>query len=100
MVYDAGLCHGAAGVAHIFNRFYQDTHNEVFKEAALYWFNQTLEMDTFQDGLAGYKASISTSGTEYENCTGLLEGIAGIGLALIGAVADFEPNWDECLLIS
>ena len=99
-VYDAGLCHGASGIAHIFNRFYQATNNPTFKEAALYWFEQTLQMDTFADGLAGYKACVNISDAEYENCTGLLEGIAGTGLALIAAVADFEPNWDECLLIS
>ncbi|MFN8406236.1 MAG: lanthionine synthetase C family protein [Sphingobacteriaceae bacterium] len=101
-VCDAGLCHGAAGIAHIFNRFYQDTHNEIFKDAALFWYQQTLSMATFSDGLAGYKAWVGNATQEhtYEKCTGLLEGIAGIGLALIGAVADFEPSWDECLLIS
>ena len=101
-VFDAGLCHGSAGIAHIFNRFYQDTNSEIFKEAALFWYNQTLKLATFKDGLAGYKAWGGNAEQEhtYENCTGLLEGIAGIGLALIAAVANFEPNWDECLLIS
>ena len=98
-VCDAGLCHGTAGIAHIFNRFYQDTHHQVFQEAALFWYEQTLELAAFSDGLAGYKTCAGHT-HKYENCTGLLEGIAGIGLALIASVADFEPSWDECLLLS
>ncbi|MFM7431585.1 MAG: hypothetical protein ACKO1F_17035, partial [Flammeovirgaceae bacterium] len=31
---------------------------------------------------------------------GLLEGSAGIGLALLSAISDIEPKWDRCLLLS
>ena len=31
---------------------------------------------------------------------GFLEGVAGVGLALLGAVSDVEPAWDRVLLTS
>ncbi len=98
-VVDAGLCHGTAGIAHIFNRMYGYTGLEELKEASNYWFAETLKMARFEDGLAGFKA---WQGNERgrENEPGLLEGIAGIGLARISAVSDIEPAWDECLLLS
>lgn len=96
-VVDAGLCHGTVGIAHIFNRFYQKTHLEIFKETAIYWYEKTLEMSHFTDGLAGYK---SVSGNTWQKNTGLLEGITGIGLALISAISETEPRWDSALLLS
>ena len=96
-VVDAGLCHGTAGIAHIFNRFFQRTQHPAFKEAARYWFEKTLEMATFTDGLAGFR---SRSDNTWVNDTGMLEGISGIGLALISAVSAVEPKWDAALLLS
>ncbi len=100
MVLDAGLCHGTAGIAHIYNRMYAYTGMEDFKQLANYWFDETLKMARFDDGLAGYKAWRTEKHGGWTNETGLLEGIAGIGLAFISAVSDIEPKWDRCLLLS
>ncbi len=99
-VIDAGLCHGTSGIAHIFNRFYQATKIEEFKEAAIYWFNETLNMAKFEDGLAGYKTWMGEDYGGWQNSSGLLEGTAGIGLALLAAISYEEPKWDRCLLLS
>jgi len=99
-VVDAGLCHGTAGMALIFMRMYQYTGIEELKDTSDYWYQQTLKMATFDDGLAGYKAYRAKISGGWANEIGLLEGIAGIGLALISAVSDIEPAWDECLLLS
>lgn len=96
-VVDAGLCHGTSGIAHIFDRMYRNTGLPECKEAANYWFEQTLKMAKFEDGLAGYKA-LHLDGLQNEY--GLLEGIAGIGLSLISYVSDIDSSWDECLLLS
>ena len=98
-VVDAGLCHGTAGIAHIFNRMYLNTRKEELKDAADYWFNETIKMAKFEDGVAGYKSWQSRNGG-WQNDLSFLEGIAGIGLSLISAVSDIEPKWDECLLLS
>lgn len=99
-VVDAGLCHGTAGIAHIYNRLYTLTKLETFKTAADFWFLKTLQMAKFDDGLAGYKAWRRKDISEDLKDPGFLEGVAGIGLALISYVSDIEPAWDECLLLS
>lgn len=99
-VLDAGLCHGTSGIAHIFYRMYWNTKDEVFKEAASFWFKKTLEMSKFSDGLAGYKVFRSEEHGGYINDYGILEGIAGIGLAINSWISQTEPQWDECILLS
>jgi lantibiotic modifying enzyme len=95
---DAGLCHGTAGISHIFNRFYQCTGKLEFKNAALYWLERTLEMATFEDGFAGYK---TFQGQEtWKSELSFLDGVAGIGLVLMSTISDVEPKWDNCLLLS
>lgn len=99
-VVDAGLCHGTAGIAHIYNRMYNYTGNPKFKETSLYWFNETLKMAKYNNGLAGFKAWRTPELGGLKNEHGFLEGIAGIGLSLIASISDIEPKWDECLLLS
>ena len=43
-VVDAGLCHGSAGLAHLFNRMYQMTAEPVLADAARFWVERTLEL--------------------------------------------------------
>lgn len=97
-IVDAGLCHGTAGIAHIFNRMFRNTGIKEFKDSSDYWILETIKMAKFKDGLAGYKAWHGKNG--WQNEYGFLEGIAGIGLALIAAISDDDPTWDECLLLS
>jgi lantibiotic biosynthesis protein len=101
-VRDAGLCHGAAGVAHIFNRFYQATLDETFADAARVWFARTLAMRQPGAGVAGYRAAAGeVDGTiRWIDDPGLLTGAAGIALALLAAVSGVEPAWDRHLLLS
>jgi lantibiotic modifying enzyme len=99
-VLDAGLCHGTSGIAHIYNRAYKYTGIEKFKVSAIYWFEQTLKMAAFDDGLAGYKTYRAPEFGGFCNENGFLTGIAGIGLAMISAVSDIEPVWDRALLLS
>ena len=96
-VVDGGICHGSAGIAHIFNRVYQNSENDTFKDAALYWIDDCIRKSDFNDGLAGYKVWKRDG---WITKTGLLEGIAGIGLVLISTISDLEPDWDECLMLS
>lgn len=99
-VFDAGLCHGTAGVAHIYNRMHYFTGNSEFKNATDYWLKETLKKAMYDDGYAGYKAWRSEDYGGLVKTPSLLEGIAGIGLAMISSVSDIEPKWDRCLLLS
>jgi lantibiotic modifying enzyme len=101
-VVDAGLCHGAAGLGHLFNRMYQATGEAPLGEAACFWFRRTLEMRQPGRGIAGYAARrTAPDGTPtWEDDPGLLTGVAGIALALLAAATPLEPAWDRVLLVS
>lgn len=101
-VTDAGLCHGASGLGHLFNRIYQATGDELFKQAALYWYERTFEMRRSDQGVAGFRTIITRDNGEvvWLDDPGFLSGAAGIGLSLIAATTCVEPEWDRLLLVS
>jgi lantibiotic modifying enzyme len=83
LILSTGLCHGAFGLGHLFNRLFRSTGDEVFAEAARAWFERGLaEPWRVRAGDA---------------C--LLTGTAGIGLALLAAIDDTEPAWDRVMLL-
>jgi hypothetical protein len=92
-VVDAGLCHGAAGNGHLFNRLYQATGDDEFRVAALTWFDDALALRR-PDGIAGFAAAVDHG---WEPATDLLNGAVGIALALHAAISDDEPGWDRVL---
>jgi lantibiotic modifying enzyme len=96
-VTDACVCHGSAGLAHIFNRIYQATQDELFADTARFWLEQTLQFRQPGKGAAGYMTlGMSEKETvELQPKLGLIQGIAGIGLALLATVSDIEPCWDR-----
>lgn len=98
-VNDAAFCHGALGLAHLFNRFYQYTGREELKTAALFWLEQGLQM--FDESDPGSGLNTFNPGYGYgEITTSLLDGTIGIALILISMVSDLEPCWDEVFLLS
>lgn len=100
---DAGLCHGAAGVAHIFNRLFQATGNERLRSAAREWFSYTLDMRN-DKGYGGFQSYFPANedGVSYDSPwrddASLLTGSAGIGLALLAGSTTVPPEWDRLLV--
>jgi lantibiotic modifying enzyme len=80
-VQDAGLCHGSAGLGHIYNRLRMASGDDVIARAARHWL-----LDAIERPLAAEP--------------GLLEGAAGVGLALLAAVSNVAPEWDRVMLLS
>ena len=102
-VRDAGLCHGAAGNAHIFNRLHQATGDDLFLEAACHWFNVALSMRIAEKGIAGYRTwgqgpEGSILADPWRDDPAFLTGAAGIALAMLAAITPIEPKWDRLLL--
>jgi len=98
MIVDAGICHGTAGVAHIYNKMWHYTQDPIFKDACDHWIQKTIEFGIYADGIAGFKKYNGES-KRYENDCGLLEGPAGIGLVLLSYLTgDF--SWDYCLMLN
>ncbi len=98
-IFDAILCHGSSGVAHIFNRVYQKTGVESYKYAAKKWYQKSLSFSDVNLDLAGFRTFNAPNKKRVKSLS-VLEGISGIGLALISAISDIEPAWDEALLLS
>jgi len=98
-VVDAGLCHGAIGLAHLYHRFYQASGEPGFADAARAWFERGLAMRRPQ-GLGGFGAMVPREHGEpaWQPCADFLGGATGIALALLAAIRDDEPGWDRLLL--
>lgn len=98
-VRDAGLCHGAFGLAHLFNRLYQATGDGLFAQAARTWYREGLAYRQPEGGIAGFAAWDYREGEpRWAPETGFLTGAAGIGLALLAAATPHEPAWDRILM--
>jgi len=99
-VRDAGICHGAAGLALFYNILYQKTGYTVFAEASLHWLDVCLNMAVHDTGIAGYKSWYLPEYGGWKNNAGLLEGAAGIGLVLLSFIHQRKPAWAGGLLLS
>lgn len=99
---DAGLCHGAGGVGHVFQRFFQATGDVRFGEAARFWLERALTFREPGTGVGGFRswASDVDSVQDWRNDPGFLEGSAGVGLALLAGVSPVDPEWDRAFLLS
>jgi hypothetical protein len=97
---DACLCHGWAGVGHIFGRFYRCTGELFFAEAARRWFGVVLAHANESDciGRLRFRTTTPELTMRWQEHPGLLNGAAGVGLALLSAVgADDGFTWDRML---
>lgn len=102
-VVDAGLCHGAAGVAHLFNRLYQATAHPALREAARGWLTHALTLRA-PEGVAGFylywRDPADPRRVSRLPDASFLQGASGVGLALLAATTALEPAWDRALLVS
>jgi lantibiotic modifying enzyme len=101
-VVDVGLCHGAVGLGHLFNRLFQATGEPWLAEAARFWFERSLAMRRPGRGIGGYEARQpgEDGAMTWVADPGLLTGAAGIALALLAATTPVEPAWDRALLVA
>lgn len=97
-VFDAGICHGSAGIAHIYRRIYCQTKSIDFYKSSEYWFKKTIEFARHDSAPAGYKKWIKDDilCEDYS----LLNGLIGIGLCIISKLNPDLSDWDECILLS
>jgi hypothetical protein len=85
-VTDPALCHGALGLAHLYNRLWQVTGDGVLACAARRWYADGLDM-----GAAVNQALVDEATP--------IRGAAGIALAMLAAATAVEPRWDDLLLL-
>lgn len=101
---EPGLCHGAAGLALIYNRLWQATDEDAFADAARLWYARALDMRRPDRGVAGIQSfrarTIGDLQTGWFDDASFLTGAGGVGLALLAGISTIEPAWDRLLLNS
>jgi lantibiotic biosynthesis protein len=100
-VVDAAICHGAFGLAHIFNRFYQQTQEDLFLDKALMWFDCGCSMRRRGAGIAGYLFhDLDDNGLmNWVGRPGLLVGVTGLAMVALCGLGHRAPEWDRFFLL-
>lgn len=98
-VFDASICHGIAGVITIYTLFYRQTNDRVFIDAIYKWLKLLFCLYD-NKGINGFDYYISTTNKHIPH-VGLLEGYAGVLLALLLIQDDTETNsnWTKFMLL-
>ncbi|WLT33479.1 lanthionine synthetase C family protein [Geothrix sp. PMB-07] len=106
-VMDVSLCHGSAGNLHIFNRLHQATGDLAFLAAGQVYLKHVLDSHQPGTGFAGFHhyrpadpATSPSLAQDRHPDPGLLEGAAGVALALLSLLEGADLSWDRFLLIS
>lgn len=92
------FCHGKSGLLHIVDRMYSDTHDE-----QLLPLRTRLLSDLIRSADSNYPFLIpDMEGTRPVNKIGLIDGISGVVLTLLAAIADdnYQSTWDQAFLVS
>lgn len=103
---DPNLCHGAAGIAHMFNRIYQREGDLRCRDMAISWFTHALNLGEAGRGIGGFSAvrlvdrSADVVGFGEVAWPQFCDGTIGLALALLAASTTVEPVWDRLLLLS
>jgi lantibiotic biosynthesis protein len=104
-VRDAGICHGASGLAQIFRRLYAETEDARFDAAGRQWLGHAMAMRKEGQGLGGYLMDGDKGGKLARvRDAGFLTGTAGVAMTLTSFLV--EPGhddwcgWDRVLLLS
>ncbi len=106
-VYDTGetcdpaICHGIAGVAHLFAHGARELNDESLAATARGWMTTLLDARSQKHGVAGFPGiGAPDKVTQVRPVTddpGFLEGASGVGLVLLAALADETPGWNRLL---
>lgn len=103
MIYDTCFCHGSAGVAHIYSVLFKMTKIDVLKEAALYWYSQTVLIGQYNSDSNGKGNHLMTylddGALNYYFEDNLLEGRSGVGLVLLSACYQFDDIWESIFML-
>jgi lantibiotic modifying enzyme len=97
---DAGICHGSAGLAHIFATAFRCTGCSQIRTEAEYWLNHIMSSKNHEDGVAGFASLIfENDQPKWRTDTSLASGVVGTALVLLAATETAEPEWQRLFLL-
>ncbi|MDB6083139.1 MAG: Lanthionine biosynthesis cyclase LanC [Gammaproteobacteria bacterium] len=96
-VVDAGICHGAAGLAHLCRILALETGSLAMTSARDYWLEELLSHREPDTNICGFPYW-NVFNARYEENIGLLVGVSGVGLTLL-SMAGGDLGWDRPLLV-
>jgi lantibiotic biosynthesis protein len=97
---DASFCHGAAGLAHVYNVAFQRSGDAALRRHAERWLGVVLRMRRPDAGIAGYRSVRLDGGApRWEDDPTLLSGAVGTALVLLAAIEDREPAWQRLFVL-
>jgi hypothetical protein len=103
-IVNANFCHGAAGLAHLYNRMYQATGEPTLGRAALHWLERTLGFYRLARDAGGTWVQGNSDPAQPELWTWsgveMVDGVVGVALVLLAAATSAEPTWDRMFLVS
>ncbi|MBW3570019.1 MAG: hypothetical protein KY467_02825 [Gemmatimonadetes bacterium] len=101
-VVDTSLCHGSAGLGHLFGILGRALDDEQLRLRADAWHATTMNMRLPGEGVAGFYFARWHEGTpQIQPDASFLQGAAGVGLSLLNALhPDGDRSWDRLLLLS
>jgi hypothetical protein len=100
-VVDACLCHGTAGNATMYMRMWEETGEPLLFECAQKWYKAIESMLQFaEDKTVHGIRTWQGKDNEWQYLWDLLDGSAGVGLALVSQVQGKPLAWDELMLLS
>ena len=98
-VRDATLCHGAAALAHIYQRLAHATGDPALTAAARAWLARIDDYRVDHPALSASAGFFRATRADPVADRGLLNGAAGIALVLLAACSTIAPDWDRALLL-
>ena len=97
--YDMRVCHGTSSVAYMWQKMYHITKDENIKALADKWINITLDnLEIFLPQLDKI-AELEKDNEMIDTSMGFLNGLSGVGLALISFLNPKLSDWDKLLLL-
>ena len=97
--YDMRICHGTSSVAYMWQKMYHITKDENIKALADKWINIMLDnLEIFLPQLDKI-AELEKDNEMIDTSMGFLNGLSGVGLALIAFQNPKLSDWDKLLLL-
>lgn len=100
---DASICHGTAGIGHIYRRFAQEFGGDGFAAAGNTWLTRTLDFHRPGEKYGGffhYRHAERDGELAQVFSPGFLEGSSGIALALLDWCGYADTAWNRPLALS